>query len=609
MLSGPLFFILVSVKLVSALQTTISLANPRNVNAKNVFLVGTFNNWQSSANPCTFNNNIWTATLDLDRSLDHQYKFIVDGSWVLDLDAQKVNDGKGNLNNILPSIPTPPPQPQPGTSVISLDTPRSENANKVFVVGDFNNWSATSSPMTKVNNKWTATINLDTSKNYQYKFIIDGQWTVDSRAAQINDGKGNINNLLNATTFPQSLPGCQTWDGFEYCVWDRQTNLPDSVLERKWQTPAKNSSSYVNTYQSYRDLTGFASIKYAPNHLSAVVTVNTFTRDPNAVLLVSFNNQQPTASKTISLDSSFKTSLPIKIVIANTETTLVLEPLNFFWQNTPVKSNYNGQKGAIVELLGWPYKDIAKECVFLGKAGYMGVKIWPVNEHVFNDKSFERGKTEFNNWYYVYQPVSYRLHNRFGTREELREMVQTCRENGIRIHTDAVLNHMTEGYNSINPHRDPGRQCSKTVPFSATAGSPFFTHANTFELNESTGKRPANEYPAVPYGPEHFHCERENDWVTGFGLQFGGIEGLGGLVDLDTGSPYVQGRIADFLVDLFSIGISGFRCDMAKTIGPNDMANIFAQVKIRMGGNLPGDFITWLEINMGNEKDLLACNE
>ncbi|KAJ3395101.1 hypothetical protein HDU92_006186 [Lobulomyces angularis] len=609
MLSRLLFFILVSVKLVSALQTTISLANPRNVNAKNVFLVGTFNNWQSSANPCTFNNNIWTATLDLDRSLDHQYKFIVDGSWVLDLDAQKVNDGKGNLNNILPAIPTPPPQPQPGTSVISLDTPRSENANKVFVVGDFNNWSATSSPMTKVNNKWTATINLDTSKNYQYKFIIDGQWTVDSRAAQINDGKGNINNLLNATTFPQSLPGCQTWDGFEYCVWDRQTNLPDSVLERKWQTPAKNSSSYVNTYQSYRDLTGFASIKYAPNHLSAVVTVNTFTRDPNAVLLVSFNNQQPTASKTISLDSSFKTSLPIKIVIANTETTLVLEPLNFFWQNTPVKSNYNGQKGAIVELLGWPYKDVAKECVFLGKAGYMGVKIWPVNEHVFNDKSFERGKTEFNNWYYVYQPVSYRLHNRFGTREELREMVQTCRENGIRIHTDAVLNHMTEGYNSINPHRDPGRQCSKTVPFSATAGSPFFTHANTFELNESTGKRPANEYPAVPYGPEHFHCERENDWVTGFGLQFGGIEGLGGLVDLDTGSPYVQGRIADFLVDLFSIGISGFRCDMAKTIGPNDMANIFAQVKIRMGGNLPGDFITWLEINMGNEKDLLACND
>jgi alpha-amylase len=36
-----------------------------------------------------------------------------------------------------------------------------------------------------------------------------------------------------------------------------------------------------------------------------------------------------------------------------------------------------GQKLAIVELFGWPYADIEKECVFLGKAGYGGVRIWP----------------------------------------------------------------------------------------------------------------------------------------------------------------------------------------------------------------------------------------
>jgi hypothetical protein len=37
-----------------------------------------------------------------------------------------------------------------------------------------------------------------------------------------------------------------------------------------------------------------------------------------------------------------------------------------------------GQKGAIVELFGWPYRDIEQECAtFLGKAGYLGVKIAP----------------------------------------------------------------------------------------------------------------------------------------------------------------------------------------------------------------------------------------
>jgi alpha-amylase len=36
-----------------------------------------------------------------------------------------------------------------------------------------------------------------------------------------------------------------------------------------------------------------------------------------------------------------------------------------------------GQKGGIVEMFGWPYADVAQECEFLGKAGWMGVKVFP----------------------------------------------------------------------------------------------------------------------------------------------------------------------------------------------------------------------------------------
>ena len=35
----------------------------------------------------------------------------------------------------------------------------------------------------------------------------------------------------------------------------------------------------------------------------------------------------------------------------------------------------NDQKGSIVEMFGWPYNDIAEECDFLAKAGYMGVNV------------------------------------------------------------------------------------------------------------------------------------------------------------------------------------------------------------------------------------------
>jgi alpha-amylase len=66
---------------------------------------------------------------------------------------------------------------------------------------------------------------------------------------------------------------------------------------------------------------------------------------------------------------------------------LKLDPLDFVWNhptvNTP--SNYeNGQKGAIVEMFGWPYDEIAKECVMLGKAGYLGVKVFPPQESILD---------------------------------------------------------------------------------------------------------------------------------------------------------------------------------------------------------------------------------
>lgn len=42
-------------------------------------------------------------------------------------------------------------------------------------------------------------------------------------------------------------------------------------------------------------------------------------------------------------------------------------------------------------------------------------------------------------------------------------------------------------------------------------------------------------------------------------------------------------------------------------MGPGNIAQILARLKTKMGGSLPSDFITWLEIILGGEKDLLAC--
>ncbi|MBC8046443.1 MAG: hypothetical protein H7Y00_06585, partial [Fimbriimonadaceae bacterium] len=52
------------------------------------------------------------------------------------------------------------------------------NAEKVYLSGNFNNWSTMSTPMQKTDKGWTANLNLKPGK-YFYKFIIDGKWIYD----------------------------------------------------------------------------------------------------------------------------------------------------------------------------------------------------------------------------------------------------------------------------------------------------------------------------------------------------------------------------------------------------------------------------------------------
>ena len=126
------------------------------------------------------------------------------------------------------------------------------------------------------------------------------------------------------------------------------------------------------------------------------------------------------------------------------------------------------------------------------------------------------------------------------------------------------------------------------------------------ECNQ-THDKPGLEFPSVPYGPLDFHCSRPlNSWTDGFILNNGWLSGL---TDLDTESDGVRARIAAYMTDLLGIGFSGFRMDAAKHIQPESIAAILKQFSMNMGGAFPEDFITWLEVLIGGEKDLLMCTD
>jgi alpha-amylase len=261
-----------------------------------------------------------------------------------------------------------------------------------------------------------------------------------------------------------------------------------------------------------------------------------------------------------------------------------LDPLDFVWNVPPVvipdsnkAGDYrNGQKGAIVELFMWPHTDVAKECEMLGKMGYMGVRLFPAQEQVF---SYETFSNDLNPWYFAYQPVSYRLQGRMGSRDQLRDAIHACRSAGVRVYADAVINHMTGGGNDANPyHRNPNANCAPWgiknsslmlhayndashkdtyMNPSYSGPSPMFTQSYVYTEGAYTGKPPSQEFPAAHLGPTDFHCERPlNAWTDPLQLNAGWLSGL---TDINTEVPTVQDRIADYLTDLLSIGFSGFR--------------------------------------------------
>lgn len=74
-----------------------------------------------------------------------------------------------------------------------------EDAKKVAVVGDFNNWSAKGSALKKLKNgTFKGTFDLPKEKTFEFKYIVDGSYVNEAEADryQWNDYAGAENSVL-----------------------------------------------------------------------------------------------------------------------------------------------------------------------------------------------------------------------------------------------------------------------------------------------------------------------------------------------------------------------------------------------------------------------------
>ena len=102
----------------------------------------------------------------------------------------------------------------------------------------------------------------------------------------------------------------------------------------------------------------------------------------------------------------------------------------------------------MVHLFEWHWTTIAEECEnFLGPHRFGGVQVSPPNENrIVENPPGNRP------WWERYQPISYKLETRSGTRAQFIDMVQRCNAVGVRsvfklnkclqISTDVNMSHM-----------------------------------------------------------------------------------------------------------------------------------------------------------------------
>lgn len=75
-----------------------------------------------------------------------------------------------------------------------------EDAKKVAVVGNWNNWNAKGEPLKKLKNgTFKGTLDLESGSSYEFKYVVDGQWQNDEQADALvwNEFAASENSVIN----------------------------------------------------------------------------------------------------------------------------------------------------------------------------------------------------------------------------------------------------------------------------------------------------------------------------------------------------------------------------------------------------------------------------
>lgn len=237
----------------------------------------------------------------------------------------------------------------------------------------------------------------------------------------------------------------------------------------------------------------------------------------------------------------------------------------------------NVQDGQILQCFCWSYNEIMNFLPDIANQGFTAIQTSPVQVC----KEATVGQTAKGSWWAYYQPAAFTIDdtgdNALGTPEEFKAMCQMAHSYGVKVLVDVVANHLGNQWvadslcerayyyeweiagmsQPADRNAQPGEPgyvpyTGEVWAFGGGTTTPGGANASTVPVIDTYYYKDTLKF--------HPYSIQDND-------QPGNVtQGNIGMMDLDTSDSVVQDAVADYLEELISYGVDGFRFDAAKHI-------------------------------------------
>ena len=337
-------------------------------------------------------------------------------------------------------------------------------------------------------------------------------------------------------------------------------------ISKDGQTSKSNTAKLTNVYSSIGGANGKSEIA---NTYYAIYTITDLSKAyPGWTLHADFKYNYK--------DGTNETTNTINYVIP--EAHSLKSGSGSFPTTNPLFAD-SVQDGQILQCFCWSYNEIMQYLPKIADQGFTAIQTSPVQ--VCKESTVDeagKGKNAKGVWWAYYQPAAFTIDdtgtNAMGTPEEFQQMCQMAHQYGVKVLVDVVANHLGNQWvadclcerayyyeweiagmsGPANPDAKPGEE--GYIPYTGEYWK--------FQNGDTSTVPVIDTYYYADTLKFHPYLAQDNDDPKNV------TQGNIGMMDLDTKDPVVQDAVADYLEELISYGVDGFRFDAAKHIETPD---------------------------------------